>query len=144
MSSTPYRTPDADLNANPEQSQGGYLSGGKPLWKAFWLFHLLGLVVLYALVRLTLDSLGETITELVRSWNELILLTAFREVYGLLGFTPLLFYVCFSSVVVWRCSRNTRWGGWTVLARLVVSLNTVLLAGLVAYCLWILGDRLIP
>lgn len=144
MSSTPYRSPIADLGANPGQSQGGYLSGGKPLWKAFWLVHALGLVVLYAVVRLTLDSLGDTITELVRSWNELILWTAFREVYGLLGFTPLLFYVCFSSVVVWRCGRNTRWGGWTVLGRLVAILSIVFLAGLVAYCLWILSDRLIP
>lgn len=33
----PYKTPEADL-ADERLTAGGFLSGGQPLWKAFWLF----------------------------------------------------------------------------------------------------------
>ncbi len=33
----PYKTPEADL-AEEKLTARGFLSGGQPLWKAFWLF----------------------------------------------------------------------------------------------------------
>lgn len=136
MQSTPYRTPGAGLTTGLSQPAAGYLDGGKPLWKAFWLVHMLGLVIVYASVRLTIDSLGESINALVRGWDEYVLLTALQEVYGLLGFAPLLVYLSFSLLVVWRCARNTRWRGWTAIARLIALLCFLFAAAMVAYCLW--------
>jgi uncharacterized BrkB/YihY/UPF0761 family membrane protein len=97
---------------------------------------MLGLVIVYASVRLTIDSLGESINAFVRGWDEYVLLTALQEVYGLLGFAPLLVYLSFSLFVVWRCARNTRWRGWTFMARLVALLCFLFAAAMVAYCLW--------
>ncbi|HEJ1892019.1 TPA: hypothetical protein SLV48_001224 [Pseudomonas aeruginosa] len=37
----PYKTPEADL-AEEKLTARGFLSGGQPLWKAFWLFFAAG------------------------------------------------------------------------------------------------------
>lgn len=137
MQSTPYQTPGAELSAGPVEHRTGYLRGEKPLWKAFWLVYVLGLALVYVAVRfVVLDTFGNAIVELVRSWNELVILTSLQEVYGLIGFTPLLMYTCFSLVVVWRCGRNTRWVGWTILACSTVALTALFMAATVVFCVW--------
>jgi hypothetical protein len=137
MQSTPYQTPGAALSADSAPCRTGYLGGGKPLWKAFWLVHFLGLALVYISVRFAvLEVFGSLIVELVRSWNELVILTAHQEVYGLIGFTPLLMYACFSLMVVWRCGRNTGWLGWTIMARSVAVLTVFFMAVIVAVCVW--------
>lgn len=83
-----------------------------------------------------LDIFGNAIIELVRSWNELVILTSLQEVYGLIGFTPLLMYTCFSLLVVWRCGRNTSWVGWTILARSMVALTVLFTGATVLFCVW--------
>ncbi|MFP5420431.1 MAG: hypothetical protein ACLGID_03030 [Gammaproteobacteria bacterium] len=135
MQSTPYQTPSSELSAGKHRI--GYLGGEKPLWKAFWLVYVLGFALVYVSVRfVVLDAFGNAIIELVRSWNELVILTSLQEVYGLIGFTPLLMYTCFSLLVVWRCGRNTSWVGWTILARSMVALTALFTGATVIFCVW--------
>ena len=137
MQSTPYQTPNAELSAGQVKNRIGYLGGEKPLWKAFWLVYVLGFALVYVSVRfVVLDIFGNAIIELVRSWNELVILTSLQEVYGLIGFTPLLMYTCFSLLVVWRCGRNTSWVGWTILARSMVALTVLFTGATVVFCVW--------
>ncbi len=46
----PYKTPEADL-AEEKLTARGFLSGGQPLWKAFWLFFAAGFLLLSVAAR---------------------------------------------------------------------------------------------
>ncbi|UCJ17126.1 hypothetical protein K5Q02_01650 [Pseudomonas sp. MM211] len=133
MTSSPYQSPGTDPYIEP----AGYLKGGKPLWKAFWLVHFLGLVLVYVVLRFgVLEHFAVPILELVQRWDAQFLGRAGWYVFALIALPPLLIYACFSLVVVWRCGRNTRWFAWTILARTVVVLTALFLAWAVAMCVW--------
>ena len=80
-------------------------TGQEELWKAYWLFFVAGNYALSALAELLL-KLG----------NQFILI-------GYL--VTLIAYFIWSIIVVWKCAANTSSKVWTYLARLIVTLGSV-------------------
>ena len=74
-------------------------SGQAPLWKAFWLYFVLGL------------HIGITVVAYVVGLEGLPYLAAWIVI------APVAVW---ASVSVWRCASNARWRGWGYIARTAV------------------------
>ena len=119
-SSDPYRTP-ASVSPAPASATGlgGYLDGTQPLWKAFWLFYVLGFNLLWLALAFGLrTSLFTDIVIALKRATGLGSETIIRAVYA----PPIFAFSALSLLVVWRCAANTRLQLWTWLARFTVSL----------------------
>ncbi len=72
--------------------------GEEPLWKAFWLFGVVGWVLVFQLATL--------LSEILHSYD---IRDATSLVWGI-----------YLSVAVWRCATNTQWRYWGYAARAVI------------------------
>ncbi|HCF2592062.1 TPA: hypothetical protein NIA60_003100 [Pseudomonas aeruginosa] len=100
----PYKTPSADL-ADGKPAAGGFLSGGQPLWKAFWLFFAAGFVLLSIAARQAMVTIVDPLMQEAPGEHAVAL-----TLWGMVGVELVrLAYLCLSLVVVWRCGRNSRW-----------------------------------
>lgn len=140
MQSSPFDTPGADLREPSEYQHRSYLKGTQPLWKTFWLFFILGTLALYAALWVGLYAIGETLIDVVRRWDELLVLRAYGELHALTAIIPQFLYACVSLVAVWRSSKKAATNpAWKVLARVFVCVPVIILGALGGYCLWVVA-----
>ena len=100
----PYKTPEADL-AEEKLTARGFLSGGQPLWKAFWLFFAAGFLLLSVAARRAMVAIVDPLMQEAPGEHAVAL-----TLWGMVGVELVrLAYLCLSLVVVWRCGRNSRW-----------------------------------
>ncbi|WPP44427.1 hypothetical protein [Pseudomonas sp. AN-1] len=132
-SSDPYRTPAASAlePAGLRSGLTGYLDGTQPLWKAFWLVYLLGSVLVFGLLGIGISSV------LVRGvlFLKHSLGLAQETAIVLLLAPPIIGFLAFSLLAIWRCADNTKLQLWTWLAQLFVILHGLWAA---SKLLWIL------
>lgn len=79
--------------------------GEEKLWKAYWLFFVAGNYVLSGLA------------ELLLNFGNKFLLIAYL--------ITIIVYFIWSVIVVWKCAPNTSSKIWTYLARVIVTLGSV-------------------
>lgn len=116
--SNPYSTSDVAVGARePTVPAEAYLSGTKPLWKAFWIVLVLGNVLLSLLMHMALAYARAAQPSLIH------LLYEYRNPWWLTQFLFFGTYASFAWVSVWRCARNTGAKYWSVMAKVVVVLH---------------------
>lgn len=92
----PYKTPEADL-AEEKLTAGGFLSGGQPLWKAFWLFFAAGFLLLSVAARQAMVAIVDPLMQEAPGEHAVAL-----TLWGMVGVELVrLAYLCLSLVVVW-------------------------------------------
>ena len=118
----PYKTPEAYL-ADERLTAGGFLSGGQPLWKAFWLFFAAGFLLLSVAARQAMVAIVDPLMQEAPGEHAVAL-----TLWGMIGVELVrLAYLCLSLVVVWRCGRNSRWVAARHASRAVLSVWRVVL-----------------
>jgi hypothetical protein len=102
-----------------------YWTGEKPLWQSFWVLFVGGYITIL-LANLLIYGMLENIVGLR--------LIAIILLFGTFAFLTV------SLVSVWKCSKNTKWKGWGLLARATV-FAAIFKA---AYSAYFLFSNLIP
>ncbi|EIY2731911.1 hypothetical protein ACOAQZ_14970 [Pseudomonas aeruginosa] len=128
----PYKTPEADL-AEEKLTARSFLSGGQPLWKAFWLFFAAGFLLLSVAARQAMVAIVDPLMQEATGEHAVAL-----TLWGMVGVELVrLAYLCLSLVVVWRCGRNSRWVAARHASRAVL-LALILLTLYSIYLVWAL------
>lgn len=101
---------------------GGYLSGSKPLWKAFWLVYILGFLIFYIAQIVGMRSGWST--DLIINIRDIMGFNTRTATY-ITVLLPLFVYLIFCWVSVWKCSKNTGRKYWAHLAKIVIILHAL-------------------
>ncbi|AVK02929.1 hypothetical protein ACM75N_27300 [Pseudomonas paraeruginosa] len=124
----PYEPPRATLTEGRPAARG-FLAGGQPLWKAFWLFFTVGFVLVGLVAREAMVAIVDPLMQ-ESDGEHAVSLT----LWGIIGIElAKLAYLLLSLVVVWRCGRNSPWaiarhaGVAVVLALMVLGLYSIYL-----------------
>ena len=116
----PYGPPTTNVSEELDSRSRRFVArawrGHEKLWRAYWLWHVLGVALLTAAIEFS-DLIFENVQN-----------ATFLETLGWIFFAIWVAYILFSCVVVWRCAWNTRLPVFGVLVRAQLVLYAVIVA----------------